>query len=99
MLTRKRELTFQMNISTPSSGSERACCLIHTVTFLEVPSFATIFCFKCFYFLISFYLYPLYVSAPMGHPQVEYTTTQSSEATADRLFMLGYTIIIYIYPF
>jgi hypothetical protein len=44
-------------------------------------------------------LYPLHVSAPMGHPQVQYTTSQSLEAimpTADLLFLLGYTIIIHI---
>jgi hypothetical protein len=35
----------------------------------------------------------------MGHPQVEYTTSQSLEAivpTTDPLFLLGYAIIIYI---
>jgi hypothetical protein len=45
-----------------------------------------------FYFLISFYLYPLHVSAPMDHPQVEYTTSKSLEATmptTDPLFLLG----------
>jgi hypothetical protein len=35
----------------------------------------------------------------MGHPQVEYITSQSLEAimpTTDPLFLLGYTIIIHI---
>jgi hypothetical protein len=47
-------------------------------------------------------LYPLRVSAPLGHPQVAYTTSGSSEAimpTTEPLFLLGYTIIIYIFVF
>jgi hypothetical protein len=43
-----------------------------------------------FYFLVFFFVsYPLQVSAPKGHPQVEYTLVNP-------LFLLGYTIVIYI---
>jgi hypothetical protein len=60
---------------------------------------ATILVSNVFIYLFSFYLYPLHVSAHMGHPQVEYATSQSLESimpTMDLLFLLGHTVIIYI---
>jgi hypothetical protein len=47
-----------------------------------------------------FYLYPLHVSAHMGHRQAEYTTSQSLEAimpSTDPLILLGCTIIIRVH--
>jgi hypothetical protein len=51
------------------------CCDI--ITFGCAVIHKNIFFSNFFYFLISFYLYPLYVSAPMCHRHVEYTTSQS----------------------
>jgi hypothetical protein len=68
---------------------------IVTVTFLGCRHSQQYFVSNGFYFHISFYLYPLHVSAPEGHPQVEYATSQSLESivpTTDPLFLLGYAI-------
>jgi hypothetical protein len=73
-----------------------------TISFWGCRHSQQYFVSNVFYFLISFYLYPLHVSAPMGHPQVEYTTSQSLEVimpTADRFFLLSYAIIIHIFVF